>query len=86
MLARLEDSEGLGSCAKGLIALEERGKWDSERAKKIVETYAYPSVGCRLVSCLSVQAPRTHPPPQPVPAAERTIPRLTAYRHIDGEI
>ncbi|KAF1996817.1 MMS19 nucleotide excision repair protein-like protein [Amniculicola lignicola CBS 123094] len=42
-LSRLEDSEGLGSCAKALTALEERGKWDHERVQKIVETLLHNS-------------------------------------------
>ncbi|KAF2847670.1 MMS19 nucleotide excision repair protein-like protein [Plenodomus tracheiphilus IPT5] len=36
-LSRTEDSEGLGSCAKALLALEELGKWDDQRAVDIVE-------------------------------------------------
>ncbi|KAH7123710.1 MMS19 nucleotide excision repair protein-like protein [Dendryphion nanum] len=38
VLSRVEDSEGLGSCAKALAALEERGKWDNDRAVRIIET------------------------------------------------
>ena len=38
VLSRLEDSEGLGSCAKALIALEERGKWDNEKVQETMET------------------------------------------------
>ncbi|KAF2648340.1 ARM repeat-containing protein [Lophiostoma macrostomum CBS 122681] len=38
VLSRVEDSEGLGSCAKGLLALEERGKWDNETVTKIMES------------------------------------------------
>ncbi|KAF2270415.1 MMS19 nucleotide excision repair protein-like protein [Lojkania enalia] len=38
VLSRFDDGEGLGSCAKALIALEERGRWDDERATKIMET------------------------------------------------
>ncbi|KAF1959225.1 ARM repeat-containing protein [Byssothecium circinans] len=38
ILSRTEDGEGLGPCAKALIALEERGKWDNERAQNIMET------------------------------------------------
>jgi hypothetical protein len=38
ILARTEDSEGIGPCAKALTALEERGKWDSERVQKIIQT------------------------------------------------
>ncbi|KAF2463023.1 ARM repeat-containing protein [Lindgomyces ingoldianus] len=41
ILSRFEDVEGLGSCAKGLIALEERGKWDNERVRAIMETLLY---------------------------------------------
>lgn len=38
ILSRIaDDREGLGSCAKGLLALEERGKWGSERATNIME-------------------------------------------------
>lgn len=37
ILSRIEDSEGgLGSCAKALIALEERGKWDPSRVQTII--------------------------------------------------
>ncbi|KAH3945654.1 MMS19 nucleotide excision repair protein [Parastagonospora nodorum] len=36
-LSRTEDSEGLGSCAKALIALEELGKWDDVRVVGIIE-------------------------------------------------
>ncbi|KAF2636191.1 ARM repeat-containing protein [Massarina eburnea CBS 473.64] len=38
ILSRTEDGDGVGSCAKGLIALEERGKWDHERVQTIMET------------------------------------------------
>ncbi|PVI08155.1 hypothetical protein DM02DRAFT_511273 [Periconia macrospinosa] len=38
LLSRTEDNEGLGSCAKGLIALEERGKWDAGTVQNIIET------------------------------------------------
>ncbi|CAI6277269.1 unnamed protein product [Periconia digitata] len=38
LLSRTEDGEGLGSCAKALIALEERGKWDAGNVQKIIET------------------------------------------------
>ncbi|OCK80969.1 ARM repeat-containing protein [Lepidopterella palustris CBS 459.81] len=38
ILSRIaDDGEGLGSCAKGLLALEERGKWDYERATAVIE-------------------------------------------------
>lgn len=37
-LSRTEDNEGLGSCAKALLALEELGKWDDQRVVDIVET------------------------------------------------
>ncbi|KAJ4406667.1 hypothetical protein N0V91_004357 [Didymella pomorum] len=37
VLSRTEDSEGLGSCAKALLALEELGKWDDGRVVAIVE-------------------------------------------------
>lgn len=38
ILSRItDDREGLGSCAKGLLALEERGKWENERAVNIME-------------------------------------------------
>ncbi|KAH8732914.1 MMS19 nucleotide excision repair protein-like protein [Phaeosphaeriaceae sp. PMI808] len=36
-LSRTEDSEGLGSCAKALLALEELGKWDDVRVIGIIE-------------------------------------------------
>ncbi|CBX95733.1 hypothetical protein IAQ61_004566 [Plenodomus lingam] len=36
-LSRTEDNEGLGSCAKALLALEELGKWDDERVVAIME-------------------------------------------------
>jgi DNA repair/transcription protein MET18/MMS19 len=36
-LSRSEDKEGLGSCAKALLALEELGKWDDQRVVGIVE-------------------------------------------------
>ena len=38
VLSRTEDSEGLGSCAKALLALENLGKWDDDRVISIVET------------------------------------------------
>jgi DNA repair/transcription protein MET18/MMS19 len=38
-LSRTEDNEGLGSCAKALLALEELGKWDDQRVVSIVETF-----------------------------------------------
>ncbi|KAJ4322015.1 hypothetical protein N0V94_002594 [Neodidymelliopsis sp. IMI 364377] len=37
ILSRTEDSEGLGSCAKALLALEKLGKWDDGRVVGIVE-------------------------------------------------
>lgn len=37
-LSRTEDTEGLGSCAKALMALEELGKWDDTRVVGIIET------------------------------------------------
>lgn len=37
ILSRTEDSEGLGSSAKALLALEELGKWDDNRVVNIVE-------------------------------------------------
>lgn len=37
MLSRTEDSQGLGSCAKALLALEELGKWDDNRVVSIAE-------------------------------------------------
>lgn len=85
VLSRIEDSDGLGSCAKALIALEERGKWDNERVAKIMQT----SVVARfryIVPSLFGQAPRAHTPPPPVQAAERTIPRTTTYRCLNGQI
>ncbi|PSN63020.1 ARM repeat-containing protein [Corynespora cassiicola Philippines] len=38
VLSRIEDSDGLGSCAKALLALEERGKWDNDRVNNIMES------------------------------------------------
>ncbi|KAJ4296208.1 hypothetical protein N0V90_006253 [Kalmusia sp. IMI 367209] len=38
ILSRTEDGDGIGSCAKGLLALEERGKWDNGRVQDIMET------------------------------------------------
>ncbi|KAF1975668.1 ARM repeat-containing protein [Bimuria novae-zelandiae CBS 107.79] len=38
VLSRTEDSEGIGSCAKALLTLEERGKWDSGKVQDIMET------------------------------------------------
>ncbi|CAO2656619.1 Nn.00g054220.m01.CDS01 [Neocucurbitaria sp. VM-36] len=37
VLSRTEDNEGLGSCAKALLALEELAKWDDQRVVSIVE-------------------------------------------------
>ncbi|KAJ4372079.1 hypothetical protein N0V83_003852 [Neocucurbitaria cava] len=37
ILSRTEDNEGLGSCAKALLALEELAKWDDQRVVGIVE-------------------------------------------------
>lgn len=40
ILGRIEgDLEGIGSSARALIALEERGKWDAESAQKICLTF-----------------------------------------------
>lgn len=37
ILSRVQDdTEGIGSCARGLLALEERGKWDQETTAKIM--------------------------------------------------
>lgn len=39
VLSRVKyDTEGAGSCARALMALEEQGKWDPETAQNIVET------------------------------------------------
>ncbi|KAJ4988084.1 hypothetical protein SVAN01_06496 [Stagonosporopsis vannaccii] len=38
VVSRTEDSEGIGSCAKALLALEELGKWDDKRVVTIVES------------------------------------------------
>jgi len=39
ILSRIQDdSEAIASCAKALIALEERGKWDQDTATKITTT------------------------------------------------
>ncbi|KAF2109339.1 RNAPII transcription regulator C-terminal-domain-containing protein [Lophiotrema nucula] len=37
LLSRLDDSEGVGFCARALMALEERGKWDDNQVTKIIE-------------------------------------------------
>jgi DNA repair/transcription protein MET18/MMS19 len=37
-LSRTDDTEGLGSCAKALLALEELGKWDDTRVVGIIES------------------------------------------------
>ena len=40
VLSRVKyDTEGAGSCAKCLIALESQGKWDPDTAQDIVETF-----------------------------------------------
>lgn len=40
VLGRLEgDVEGIGASAKALLALEERGKWDSETATRVIQTF-----------------------------------------------
>lgn len=39
VLSRLEDTEGIGSCAKALMALEQLGKWDNERAATVMQTF-----------------------------------------------
>lgn len=39
ILSRVQDdNEGTGSCARALIALEEKGKWDQETAAKVMTT------------------------------------------------
>ncbi|ORY09424.1 MMS19 nucleotide excision repair protein-like protein [Clohesyomyces aquaticus] len=38
VLSRTEDAEGLGACAKALMAIEDRGKWDSGRVQTIMGT------------------------------------------------
>ena len=44
ILSRItDDTVGLGACAKGLLSLEQLGKWDNERVVEIMNT---------LVSCL----------------------------------
>jgi DNA repair/transcription protein MET18/MMS19 len=37
VISRTEDSEGIGSCARALLALEELGKWDDERVVSMLE-------------------------------------------------
>ena len=40
ILSRVKyDTDGAGSCAKALIALEDQGKWDPDTAQDIVETF-----------------------------------------------
>ena len=40
ILGRIEgDVEGVGASARALLALEERGKWDSDTARKIMQTF-----------------------------------------------
>jgi DNA repair/transcription protein MET18/MMS19 len=40
ILGRIEgDVEGIGGSARALLALEERGKWDSDTAQKVTETF-----------------------------------------------
>lgn len=40
ILGRLEgDAEGIGASARALLALEERGKWDTETAQKVARTF-----------------------------------------------
>jgi DNA repair/transcription protein MET18/MMS19 len=40
ILSRVEsDNEGIGACARALIALEARGKWDTELSQKVVKTF-----------------------------------------------
>lgn len=40
ILSRIANgAEGLGHCATGLVALESLGRFDQERAVKVVETY-----------------------------------------------
>ncbi|CAK3890213.1 MMS19 nucleotide excision repair [Lecanosticta acicola] len=40
ILGRIEgDLEGVGASARALLALEERGKWDSETAQRVVRTF-----------------------------------------------
>lgn len=40
ILGRIEgDLEGVGASARALLALEERGKWDSETAQKVMRTF-----------------------------------------------
>ena len=39
ILSRTEDGDGIGACAKALLALEERGKWDAGKVQDIMETY-----------------------------------------------
>lgn len=86
VLSRVEDSEGLGSCAKGLLALEERGKWDNETVTKIMESCVWLYTSNRWLVLSATQAPREHLPLAAVQAAERTIPHLTTCRHLDGKI
>ncbi|KAH6638380.1 MMS19 nucleotide excision repair protein-like protein [Boeremia exigua] len=38
VVSRTEDSEGIGSCAKALLALEALGKWDDTRVVAILES------------------------------------------------
>lgn len=45
ILSRVQDdTEGIGSCARGLLALEELGKWDQETASTITTTFVNHSV------------------------------------------
>jgi hypothetical protein len=45
VVSRIEDREvGIGSGAKALLALEERGKWTPETASRVLMSYVHPRV------------------------------------------
>jgi hypothetical protein len=66
VLSRLQDSEGLGSCAKALMALEERGKWDNDRVATVMNAFVILKPRPGPVSLIRIQVPYPYPSPSPV--------------------
>lgn len=61
VIARISDREiGIGSCSKALLALEERGTWDKNQTRKVIETYEY-TLGDDLVLTIYRLMDFTHP-------------------------
>jgi hypothetical protein len=64
VLGRIEgDVEGIGSSARALLALEERGKWDAATSQKVLNTFVSHATPLKPPAdrYAAGQVPQTHP-------------------------